>query len=104
MLIGEHVSVVSFPVSLFSGFRCFRMYFESVNSYEHKLRKSDQSVIVEKHDLVGLNYLWQIVLETPYPDIAEDASHYLIQLSYAFLSPKLKKVTDISHSVSSFSI
>ena len=75
-----------------TGFKCFRIYFESVNAYEHRMKRNGQTFIVEKHDLAGLNYLWQIILETPYDDIAEDAAHYVIQLSYALLSPKLKRV------------
>ena len=76
------------------GFKCFRAYFESVNAYEHKIKRTGQSIVVEKQDLTGLSYLWQIVLETPYEDIAEDAAQYLIQLSYTLLSPRLKKVFD----------
>ena len=68
------------------------MYFESVNNHEHKLKKVGQNTIVEKQDLTGLNYLWQVVLESPYYDIAEHAAKYLIQLSYTLLSSRLKKV------------
>ena len=79
-----------------SGFKCFQAYLESVNIAEHKMVKvttqGKESVIVEKQDLLGLQYLWQLVLDSPYPNIAEDATKYLINLSYTFLSPKLKKV------------
>eukprot|EP00794_Sanderia_malayensis_P007934 gene7934-8789_t len=73
------------------GFRCFKVYFESVNDYEHKLKVTGSNVVVEKQDLTGLSYLWQIVLESPYEEIADDATQYLIQLSYSLLSARLKK-------------
>lgn len=75
-----------------AGFKCFRIYFESVNAHESKIKLAGHNILVEKQDLVGLSYLWQIVLETPYEDIAVDAAQYLMQLCYTFLSPKLKKV------------
>ena len=79
------------------GFKCFKSYFEAVNIGEHRIRRHDSSLIVEKHDLVGLPYLWQLVLETPCAQIAEEATKYLISVSYTFLAPKLKKVNIVIH-------
>ena len=74
------------------GYKCFKTYFESVNIHEHRIRRNGPSIVVEKQDLTGLAYLWQLVLETPYTNIAEEATQYLINVSYSRLSPKLKKV------------
>lgn len=76
----------------YTGFKCFKSYFETVNVAEHKMTRTKTSKVVDKQDLVGLSYLWQLVLESPYPNIAEDATKYLIDLSYTLLSTKLKKV------------
>eukprot|EP00795_Rhopilema_esculentum_P004483 gene4483-20726_t len=73
------------------GFKCFRVYFENVNTYEHKIKRTGQTLLVEKQDLTGINYLWQLLLATPDDDIAEESMQYLIQLSYTSLSPRLKK-------------
>ena len=48
--------------------------------------------IVEKMELVGLDYLWRVVLEVPSEEIAMLAVKKLMELSYTWLSPKLKKV------------
>ncbi|XP_057299797.1 ubiquitin carboxyl-terminal hydrolase 24-like isoform X2 [Hydractinia symbiolongicarpus] len=73
------------------GFKCFKSYFESVNICEHKIRRSGPTTIIEKQDLTGISYLWQLILDTPYINIAEDATKYLINISYSFLSSKVKK-------------
>ncbi|XP_076309376.1 ubiquitin carboxyl-terminal hydrolase 24-like isoform X2 [Tachypleus tridentatus] len=73
------------------GFRCFKTYFESVNIAEHKLRRSVTDVIVEKLDLTGLDFLWQIALTSPWEDIAEMAIDNLMKMSYHSVSAKLKK-------------
>ena len=43
-------------------------------------------------DLVGLDYLWRVVLEVPSEEIAMLAVKQLMELSYIWLSSKLKKV------------
>ncbi|EDO44319.1 predicted protein, partial [Nematostella vectensis] len=73
------------------GFQCFRAFFESVNHNEHKHKKTANTYTVEKMDLIGLDYLWRIALEVPSEEIAAPAVKLLIQLSYTWLSPKLKK-------------
>ena len=47
---------------------------------------------IEKMELVGLDYLWRVVLEVPSEEIAMLAVKKLMELSYTCLSPKLKKV------------
>ena len=76
----------------FAGFMCFKAFFENVNSHEHKLKTSNQVMIVEKPDLIGMDYLWRVVLEACDEEIATCAIKLLMQLTYTHLSPKLKKV------------
>ena len=47
---------------------------------------------MEKMELVGLDYLWRVVLEVPSEEIAMLAVKKLMELSYTWLSSKLKKV------------
>ena len=44
-------------------------------------------------DLIGFDYLWRIVLEVPSEEIAMLAVKQLMELSYTWLSSKLKKVS-----------
>lgn len=48
--------------------------------------------VVEKLDLIGLDYLWEVCLKTSDLEIAELAISLLMTMSYTNLSPKLKKV------------
>ncbi|XP_070563005.1 ubiquitin carboxyl-terminal hydrolase 24-like isoform X2 [Ptychodera flava] len=74
------------------GFACVRTFFENVNLYEHKLRKSAGSAyVVEKLDLYGIEFMWQIALETPNEEIANIAIKHLLHMCYNNLSPRLKK-------------
>ena len=50
-------------------------------------------MVVEKAELMGLDYLWEICLHVPDEGIADQAIQMLLSLSYANLSPKLKKVS-----------
>ncbi|XP_065657355.1 ubiquitin carboxyl-terminal hydrolase 24 isoform X3 [Hydra vulgaris] len=74
------------------GFSCFKAYFEDVNNDERKLLKNGPSILVEKQDLIGLSYLLQLILESPYQSIADEASQYFINVSYLLLAPKMKKM------------
>ena len=76
---------------IFLGFACFKSFFENVNIYEHKLKKP--GMVVEKLDLIGLDFLWQVCLNTPDSSIAESGIEFLMTLSYSNLSPKLKRVS-----------
>lgn len=80
----EHISCV--------GFACFRAFLENVNQNDHRLKKTGNTYTVEKMDLVGLDYLWRVVLEVPSEEIAMMAVKQLMELSYTWLSSKLKKV------------
>lgn len=48
--------------------------------------------MVEKMDLIGLDYVWEICINTPETDIAESAISLLLNMTYMFLSSRLKKV------------
>ena len=55
---------------------------------------------MDKLDLFGLEFMWQIALETPNEDIASAAVKQLMRVSYSNLSQRLKKVrmhTILSH-------
>ncbi|XP_077980970.1 ubiquitin carboxyl-terminal hydrolase 24-like [Glandiceps talaboti] len=74
------------------GFACIKAFFENVNLYDHRLRKSaGSSFVVDKLELYGIEYMWQIALETPNEEIANIAIRHLLHMCYSNLSPKLKK-------------
>ncbi|CAH1774066.1 unnamed protein product [Owenia fusiformis] len=73
------------------GFYCFKNFFEQVNLYDQKLRKSGSTMIVEKMDLKGIDYLWEVCLNTSDTEIAWMAIKLLLKMSYTELNAKLKK-------------
>lgn len=80
------------------GFACFREFMKNVNLNEHRIKDTGSShtvnknaFTVEKMELVGLDYLWRVVLEVPSEEIAMLAVEKLMELSYTWLSSKLKK-------------
>ncbi|EDV23143.1 uncharacterized protein TRIADDRAFT_27581 [Trichoplax adhaerens] len=74
------------------GFECFKTYFECINQNEHKLKCPVPFVsIVEKIDLTGISYLWQIVLQVSNEEVANEAINYFIQITCTNVSYKLKK-------------
>ncbi|KFM65449.1 Ubiquitin carboxyl-terminal hydrolase 24, partial [Stegodyphus mimosarum] len=74
----------------YTGFNCFKTYFENVNDCEHRLKRSGATLIIEKLELNGVEFLWQVALASE-DQIANVAIDYLLEISYHTLSPKLKK-------------
>lgn len=77
----------------FAGFACCKAFLENVNHNDNRIKKTGNIFTVEKMDLVGFDYLWRIVLEVPSEEIAMLAVKQLMELSYTWLSSKLKKVS-----------
>ena len=50
---------------------------------------------VERLDLVGMDFIWRIAMETPDEEIANEAIQLIITYSYTNLNPKMKKVSVI---------
>ena len=78
------------------GFTCFKAYFESVNVYEHKLKKSGAIYYVEKLELIGMDFLWETCLNVADVEIADKAMLLLIAMSYSCLSQRFKKASHAS--------
>ncbi|XP_078574103.1 ubiquitin carboxyl-terminal hydrolase 24-like isoform X1 [Branchiostoma floridae x Branchiostoma japonicum] len=74
-----------------TGFQCFQSFFESVNEEQHGLRKLVSILQVEKSELLGLDYVWRVALESVQDEVADLAISMLIRYSYTNLAPKLKK-------------
>ena len=53
----------------------------------------NQSQVVEKLDLVGLDFLWEVCLNSMDAAIAEKATTLLMTMCYTNLSPRLKRVS-----------
>ncbi|XP_071953763.1 ubiquitin carboxyl-terminal hydrolase 24-like [Antedon mediterranea] len=86
------------PASLSpKNFDCFKAYFETVNQNNQSLRKSGPNLVVEKLDLLGLEFMWQVALENPNEDIANVAIRQLMKMYYTSLALKLKKDTISVH-------
>ena len=51
---------------------------------------------MEKLDLTGLDYLWEVCLSTLDTDIAESAISLLMNMSYSNLVPRLKRVSTMN--------
>lgn len=52
--------------------------------------------VVEKSDLLGLDYIWEICLNTPDEAIADKAIQLLLCVSYTNLAVRLKRVSHSS--------
>ncbi|GFQ83735.1 ubiquitin carboxyl-terminal hydrolase 24 [Trichonephila clavata] len=74
----------------YTGFMCFKTYFESVNTAEHRLKRMASGLNVEKLELNGIDFLWQIALSCE-EHLANVAIEYLLEISYHALVPRLKK-------------
>ncbi|XP_014217217.1 probable ubiquitin carboxyl-terminal hydrolase FAF-X isoform X3 [Copidosoma floridanum] len=48
-----------------SGIRCFERFFKAVNSKENKLKIKRRTVLLEDVDLIGADYLWRVVTNSP---------------------------------------
>ncbi|XP_038074652.1 ubiquitin carboxyl-terminal hydrolase 24-like isoform X2 [Patiria miniata] len=74
-----------------TGFECIKPFFETVNINSDALKKTATGLVVEKLDLYGLDFMWQVALETPVEEIADQAIRHLMKMCYSNLSRKLKK-------------
>ena len=68
---------------------CFERFFRSVNSKEGKLiAKRRGGCMMDDLDLIGLDYLWRIVLDSP--DDVADKAIVLLKDIYTNLGPRLQ--------------
>jgi len=75
------------------GYECFKLYFIRVNENEGKvLVKNDiDNLTVEKLDLLGLDFLWDIILYVNSQKIADLATKFLLEVMYEKVSMKLRR-------------
>uniref|UniRef100_A0AAY5EM52 UBA domain-containing protein n=1 Tax=Electrophorus electricus TaxID=8005 RepID=A0AAY5EM52_ELEEL len=74
-----------------NGFNLFKTFFENVNLSDHRLKRQGTQLCVERLDLVGMDFIWRIAMESPDEDIANEAIQLIISYSYINLNPKMKK-------------
>ncbi|GIY96412.1 ubiquitin carboxyl-terminal hydrolase 24 [Caerostris extrusa] len=94
----------------YTGFICYKTFFESVNSTEHRLRRISSGLNVEKLELNGADFLWQVALSCE-EHLANVAIEYLLEISYhaldvlslhnRFINECYKKLENVSSSLSS---
>eukprot|EP00090_Calanus_glacialis_P047045 TRINITY_DN9530_c0_g1_i3.p1 TRINITY_DN9530_c0_g1~~TRINITY_DN9530_c0_g1_i3.p1 ORF type:complete len:2633 (-),score=502.34 TRINITY_DN9530_c0_g1_i3:271-7929(-) len=73
-------------------FSCIKAYFESVNVFDQRLKKSPSpTYVVERTELVGMSYFWDILTETPKEEIANLAIDTVLNMSYLHVTARLKK-------------
>ncbi|XP_014661859.1 PREDICTED: ubiquitin carboxyl-terminal hydrolase 24-like [Priapulus caudatus] len=80
-----------------TGFDCFKAVFESINIFEHRLKRFSNTMVVDKVELTGMDYLWSVALESSDEPLADAAVSYLIELLYLNLAPRLKKDAQALH-------
>ncbi len=75
------------------GYECFKLYFIRVNEHDGKIQvKNDlDNFIVEKLDLLGLNFLWDIILYVRTETIANLATNFLLEILFEKVSLKLRR-------------
>ncbi|XP_068228806.1 LOW QUALITY PROTEIN: ubiquitin carboxyl-terminal hydrolase 24-like [Palaemon carinicauda] len=74
-----------------SAFTCFVDYFYAVNVNDHKFMRSGNTLIVDKLEPLGMEFIWQLVLECVDEQLADDAIKLLLDMSYMSLSMRLKR-------------
>uniref|UniRef100_A0A4W3HTX5 Ubiquitin carboxyl-terminal hydrolase 24 n=1 Tax=Callorhinchus milii TaxID=7868 RepID=A0A4W3HTX5_CALMI len=74
-----------------NGFNLFKAFFENVNLYDHRLKRQGTQLHVEKLELIGMDFIWRIAMESPDEEIANEAIQLIINYSYISLNPRLKK-------------
>ena len=72
-----------------NGFRCFDRFFRHVNCNDHKLRQWRRTLLTDSLDLMGLEYLWEVIL-TAQQGIAHKAIDSMKDI-YTNLTPQLKE-------------
>ncbi len=53
--------------------------------------------MVDRQDLSGLGFVWKLVTDASSEDIANLAIEYLLNMSFLYVSPKLKEESDRLH-------
>ncbi|NXW96934.1 UBP24 hydrolase, partial [Larus smithsonianus] len=74
-----------------NGFSLFKTFFENVNLCDHRLKRQGTQLSVEKLELIGMDFIWKIAMESPDEEIANEAIQLIINYSYINLTPRLKK-------------
>ena len=72
-----------------NGFRCFDCFFRHVNVNEHKLRPWRRTLLTDSLELMGIEYLWEVIL-TAQQGIAHKAIDSMKDI-YTNLTPQLKE-------------
>ncbi|KAJ8679779.1 hypothetical protein QAD02_015566 [Eretmocerus hayati] len=71
-----------------SGIKCFERFFKAVNSKEGKLKQKRRTVLMDDVDLIGSDYLWRVVTNSP-EEIANRAIELLKEVN-TNLGPRLQ--------------
>ncbi|XP_075688794.1 ubiquitin carboxyl-terminal hydrolase 24 isoform X3 [Rhinoderma darwinii] len=74
-----------------NGFNLFKTFFENVNLCDHRLKRQGTQLHVEKLELIGMDFIWKVAVESPDEEIANEAIQLIINYSYMNLNPRLKK-------------
>ncbi|KAM9326707.1 ubiquitin carboxyl-terminal hydrolase 24 [Gastrophryne carolinensis] len=74
-----------------NGFSLFKTFFENVNLCDHRLKRQGAQLHVEKLELIGMDFIWKVAVESPDEEIANEAIQLIINYSYIGLNPRLKK-------------
>ncbi|XP_073449985.1 ubiquitin carboxyl-terminal hydrolase 24 isoform X1 [Aquarana catesbeiana] len=74
-----------------NGFSLFKTFFENVNLCDHRLKRQGTQLHVEKLELIGMDFIWKVAVESPDEEIANEAIQLIINYSYINLNPRLKK-------------
>ena len=63
----------------------------------HLRKNISPSLVVEHLELIGFDYLWNLITECPKENIADEAIEYLLNMSFLHVSPKQKKDAETLH-------
>ncbi|XP_063559478.1 ubiquitin carboxyl-terminal hydrolase 9Y isoform X4 [Gorilla gorilla gorilla] len=78
-----------------NGMKCFERFFKAVNCRERKLIAKRRSYMMDDLELIGLDYLWRVVIQSS-DEIANRAIDLLKEI-YTNLGPRLKANQVVIH-------
>jgi len=78
---------------LLKGYECFKLYFIRVNENESKIQVKNEieNFTVDKLDLTGLNFVWDVILYVDDENIADLATKFLLEISFEKVSLRIKR-------------
>jgi len=86
------------PVSLNKRmFNCVLKYLETANLHEEKITEADKKITVADTDLIGIEYLWKVLLHCGSKEVVSSAKNKLVDYHFVKCNQDLRKNASALH-------